>query len=49
MKGLVKGFESRLAENDVSLYVIALRKKTWGNPSQPFTPFTAQTRGERTP
>jgi hypothetical protein len=38
VKGLVKGFESTITENDVFLHVIALREKTWKNPSQPFTP-----------
>jgi len=38
VKGLVKGFESTIAENDVFLHVIVLREKTWKNPSQPFTP-----------
>ena len=38
VKGLVKGFESTIAENDVFLHVIVLREKTWNNPSQPFTP-----------
>ncbi len=46
MKGLVKGFESTLAENEVFLYVIALREKTWKYPSQPFTPSPYADTGE---